>query len=87
MQRASEGDKARERDQPPPRSDVESMLSIPLSHTYYINNYSEVGHRLLNRPGPFLAALVVRAVPRRAPLPLPLGARRPHIRARSCAGR
>lgn len=35
-------------DQPPPRSDV-SMLSMPLSHTYYINNYSEVRHRLLNR--------------------------------------
>ena len=31
------------------------MLSIPLSHTYYINNYSEVRHRLLNRmPLPLL---------------------------------
>lgn len=37
--------------EPPPKSDV-SMLSIPLSHIYYINNYSEVRQRLLESPLP-----------------------------------
>ena len=37
--------------EPPPKSDV-SMLSIPSSHIYYINNYSEVRQRLLESPLP-----------------------------------
>lgn len=33
-------------DQPPPRLDVESMLSIPLSHTYYVETFATTSQKL-----------------------------------------